>query len=271
VDDNEQDAGGAGEVAKWDPQFTKRIAKSVGPIIKRWFRSEVRGVEKIPAAGGALLVSNHSGGMMTPDVLVFAPAFYDAYGYDRPVYTLAHYGVFIGGLGGLLRRAGVIEANRENAAKALHDGALVLVFPGGDYDSYRSTFAENVVDFNGRTGYVRTAIEAGVPIVPMVSIGGQETQLFLARGDSLARRLGLKKARLEILPVSFGFPFGLSVIFPPNLPLPSKIVTRVLEPVDVTTQFGPDPDVDEVDAYVRRVMQTALDELSRERRFPVLG
>jgi 1-acyl-sn-glycerol-3-phosphate acyltransferase len=137
---------------------------------------------------------------------------------------------------------GVIEASRENAAKALRDGAVVLVFPGGDYDSYRPTFTENVIDFAGRTGYVRTAIETGVPIVPMVSIGGQETQLFLARGDSIARRLGLKRARMEILPISIGFPFGLSAIFPPNVPLPSKIVTRVLEPIDIAAQFGDDPE-----------------------------
>ncbi|TFV56969.1 acyltransferase family protein [Mycobacterium sp. PS03-16] len=259
------------EVAKWDPQFAATVARAVGPVIKRWFRSEVRGLDAMPAAGGALVVSNHSGGMLTPDVLIFAPAFYGRFGYDRPLYTLAHYGVFIGPLGGLLRRAGVIEASRENAGKALRSGAVVLVFPGGDYDSYRSTFSENRIDFAGRTGYVRTAIEAGVPIVPVVSIGGQETQLFLARGDSIARRLGLKRARLEILPVSFGFPFGLSVIFPPNLPLPSKVVTRVLDPIDVTERFGAEPDVAEVDAYVRGVMQAALDELARERRFPVLG
>ena len=72
-----------------------------------------------------------------------------------------------------LRRVGVIEASRENAAKALRIGRVVLVFPGGDYDSYRPTF-ENKIDFAGRTGYVRTAIESGVPIVPMVSIGAQE-------------------------------------------------------------------------------------------------
>lgn len=266
-------SNGAGkpEVAKWDPEFTRRILGTVGPLFKRYFRAEVRDLDRMPATGGALLVSNHSGGMLTPDVLVFAPEFYKKFGYDRPVYTLAHYGVFIANVGDWLRRFGVIEASRENAAKALHDGAIVLVFPGGDYDSYRSTFAENVIDFSGRTGYVRTAIESGVPIVPMVSIGGQETQLFLARGDSIARRLGLKRARMEILPVSFGFPFGLSVIFPPNLPLPSKIVTRVLEPIDVVAQFGRDADVKEVDAHVRSVMQAALDELAGERRFPVLG
>jgi 1-acyl-sn-glycerol-3-phosphate acyltransferase len=259
------------EIAKWDPSFTRQLKNVVGPLVKRYYRAEVRGLANIPRAGGALVVSNHSGGMLTPDVFIFASAFYDTFGYHRPVYTLAHYGVFLGPLDGLLRRAGVIEASRENAAEALHSGAVVLVFPGGDYDSYRPTLTENTIDFNGRTGYVRTAIEAEVPIVPTVSIGGQETQLFLTRGNWLARRLGLTKARIDILPVSFGFPFGLSVIFPPNLPLPAKIVTEVLEPIDVAARFGNDPDIEEVDAHVRSVMQTALDGLARQRRFPVLG
>jgi 1-acyl-sn-glycerol-3-phosphate acyltransferase len=259
------------EVAKWDPQFTERVKNWVGPIIKRYFRSEVRGLDRMPPVGGALVVANHSGGMFTSDVLLFAPAFYDKFGYDRPLYTLAHYGVFIGPLSGWLRRVGVIGASRENAATALRSGAVVLVFPGGDYDSYRPTFSENVIDFNGRTGYVRTAMETGVPIVPVVSIGGQETQLFLTRGDSIARLLGLKKARMEILPISVGFPFGLSMIVPPNLPLPAKVVTKVLEPIDVAARFGDDADVDEVDAHVRSVMQAALDGLAHERRFPVLG
>lgn len=259
------------EVAKWDPGFTRGIAHTVGPLIKRYFRAEVRDLDAMPAAGGALLVSNHSGGMLTPDVLVFAPAFYEKFGYDRPVYTLAHDMILVGPVGTLLRRAGVIGANRENAAKALREGAVVLVFPGGDYDSYRPTFTENVIDFAGRTGYVRTAIQAGVPIVPMVSIGAQETQLFLTRGNSIARRVGLKRFRAEILPISVGFPFGVSVFFPPNLPLPAKITTRVLPPIDVLEQFGEDPDVEEVDEHVRSVMQAALDELAAERRFPVLG
>lgn len=259
------------ECAKWDPGFTRGVANTVGPLIKRYFRAEVRDLDAMPPAGGALLVSNHSGGMFTPDVLIFAPAFYERFGFDRPVYTLGHDAIFVGPVGNLLRRVGVIGANRENAAQALRDGALVLVFPGGDYDSYRPTLTENVIDFGGRKGYVRTAIETGVPIVPMVSIGGQETQLFLARGDSIARRLGLKRLRAEILPISVGFPFGVSIFFPPNVPLPAKIVMRVLSPIDVVEQFGEDPDVKEVDAHVRSVMQAALDELAKERRFPVLG
>jgi 1-acyl-sn-glycerol-3-phosphate acyltransferase len=261
------------EIAKWDPAFTERVVNVIGPLVKRWFRAEVRNLDNIPAAGGALLVSNHSGGMFTPDVVVFAPAFYKRFGFHRPVYTLAHYGVMLvtGPLNAWLRSIGVIQASRENASAALHSDAVVLVFPGGDYDSYRSTLAANTVDFNGHTGYVRAAIEAGVPIVPMVSIGGQETQLFLTRGNTLARRLGLPKARMHILPLSFGFPFGLTAILPPNLPLPAKIVTEVLEPIDITARFGADPDIHEVDAHVRSVMQAALKRLAGQRRLPFLG
>ena len=83
--------------------------------------------------------------------------------------------------------------------------------------------------------------------------------------------MGLKRFRLDILPIAIGFPFGLSVFFPANLPLPTKIVYRVLEPIDVVAQFGNDPDVHEVDAHVRSVMQTALERLGRQRRFPVVG
>ena len=259
------------ETTQWDPSFTARVADTVSPVLKRWFRSEVRGLDNIPATGGALVVSNHSGGMLTPDVMIFAPEFYRHFGYGRPLYTLAHYGVFIGPLDGWLRRVGVIEASRDNAATALNSGAVVLVFPGGDYDSYRPTFSQTEIDFNGRTGYIRTALETGVPLVPTVSIGAQETQLFLTRGNWLAKRLGLTKARMDILPVSFGFPFGLSVLMPPNLPLPAKIVTEVLEPIDIAARFGPEPDIAEVDAHVRSVMSAALERLSRQRRLPILG
>jgi 1-acyl-sn-glycerol-3-phosphate acyltransferase len=179
--------------------------------------------------------------------------------------------VFIGPFAKWLGRLGVIHATRDNAAKALRSGAVVLVFPGGDYDAYRPTRSANAVDFNKRKGYVRTALAAGVPIVPMVSIGGQETQLFLTRGTGLAKRMGLGRLRVGILPISVGFPFGLSVFIPPNVPLPAKIVTQVLEPIDIRRQFGENPDVEAVDQHVREIMQNALDELSRQRRFPFFG
>ena len=255
---------------QWDPVMMRRMVTLARPIYKLWFRSEVRGLDEFPT-GGALIVSNHSGGINPPDVPILWIGFFEKFGYDRPIYTLAHDIVFRGPANGPLARMGMIRATRENAIKALRSGAVVIVFPGGDYDTMRPTSKQSTIDFAGRTGYVPTALEAGVPIVPVVSIGGQETQLFLTRGRWLAKRLGLKRlTRAEEVVVSIGFPFGLSV-GALNLPFPAKIVTQVLPPIDLTTQFGKNPDIGEVDAHVRKVMQTALDRLAAERRLPILG
>ena len=259
------------ESSKWDPGLTERVIGWIRPLIKGYHRAEVRGLESFPQ-GGALVVSNHSGGLFPMDVPVFATGFYETFGYDRPVYTLSHDIIFTGPTGEFFVRTGFIRANHENADEALRSGGVVVVFPGGDYDVYRPTFVENTIDFDGRTGYVRAALNAGVPIVPAVSIGGQENQLYLSRGTGLARLLRLDKLmRVKILPISVGVPFGLSAVVPPNLPLPTKIVMQVLEPIDVRAKFGADPDIDEVDAHVRRVMQKALDTLAKKRRLPVVG
>jgi len=256
-------------VAKWDPELTKRVVGILRPLVKRYFRSEVKDLGRVPV-GGALLVSNHSGGQTTTDLPTFAVNFYDRFGYDRPLYTLSHDILSIGPTKQLFQRLGFIPASRDNAAKALASDAAVMVFPGGDYDATRPTLRQNIIDFNGRTGYVPTAIDAGVPIVPIVSIGGQETQFFLTRGDWLAKRLGLKIMRSELIPIAAGFPFGVT-LGGMNLPLPSKIVTQVLPAIDIAKKFGDNPDVAEVDAHVRRVMQQALDRLAKQRRFPVIG
>lgn len=259
------------EISKWDPGLTERVIGWLRPLIKGYHRAEVRGLESFPS-GGALVVSNHSGGLFPMDVPVFATGFYEKFGYDRPVYTLSHDVLLTGPTADFFIRAGFIRANHENADEALRSGGVVVVFPGGDYDVYRPTLSENTIDFDGRTGYVRAAINAGVPIVPAVAVGGQESQLYLSRGTWLAKALRLDRLmRVKILPISVGFPFGLSAVVPPNLPLPTKIVMQVLEPIHIAAQFGEQPDVDEIDAHVRHVMQKALDKLAKERRLPIIG
>ena len=100
-------------------------------------------------------------------------------------------------------------------------------------------------------------------------IGAQENQIFLTRGDWIAKRLGIRKMLgTNVLPITFGVPFGINVVLPLNLPLPTKIVTEVLEPIDIAETFGVEPDVDEVDSHVRGVMQTALDRLGASAGSP---
>jgi 1-acyl-sn-glycerol-3-phosphate acyltransferase len=210
---------------------------------------------------------------MSPDTLVFTLAFSTYFGVERRFHQLAHNLVLsMPGLG-FLRKYGVVAASPENADRALASGAALLVYPGGDHEVHRPSWERNEVNFDGRRGFVRLALEHGVPIVPVVSIGGQETALFLTRGEGLARTLQLDKLlRLKVLPVSIAVPWGLNFgdAFG-HIPLPAKITVEVLPAIDLKEQFGPEPDVDEVYDHVTRTMQETLDALAAERRLPIIG
>jgi 1-acyl-sn-glycerol-3-phosphate acyltransferase len=174
---------------------------------------------------------------------------------------------------GSLRKFGTVAASPSNARKALESGAALLVYPGGDYEVHRPTWERNKVDFDGRKGFIRLALEQNVPIVPVVSIGGQETALFLTRGERLARLLALDRVfRLKVLPISLALPWGLNVgDMLGHVPLPVKITIETLPAIDVRTEFGVEPDLDEVYDHVLRLMQDTLDALAAERRLPLIG
>jgi 1-acyl-sn-glycerol-3-phosphate acyltransferase len=238
-----------------------------------WFRAEVRGLGEVPEEGPVLLVGNHSGGTMTPDTIIFTLAFSTYFGVERPFYQLAHNLVLASPVGPLLKRFGTVSASHEHAREALESGAAVLVYPGGDWEVHRPSWKGNEVDFAGRKGFIRLALNAGVPIVPVVAAGGQETALFLSQGGGISRALRLDKLfRLKVLPISLAAPWGLNIgDFLGHLPLPAKITMQVLPAIDLREEFGKDPDIDEVYDHITATMQSALDSLAAERRFPVIG
>jgi|SRR5215217_52321 len=256
-----------------DPDYIREQLPGLWMLASFYFRAEVRGLHNIPADGPVLLVGNHSGGNMTPDTTVFTLAFNTYFGVERRFYQLAHNLVLA--MPGLsrLRKFGTVAASHENAHKALDSGAALLVYPGGDYEVHRPIWDANKVDWGGRTGYVRLALEKEVPIVPVVAIGGQETSIFLSRGERLARLLGLDRTlRLKVLPISLAIPWGLNVgDMLGHVPLPAKITVEVLPPIYLREQFGPNPDVDEINRHVLAEMQGKLDELAAERRWPLIG
>jgi 1-acyl-sn-glycerol-3-phosphate acyltransferase len=256
-----------------DPDFIRERLPGLWLLASLYFRGEVRGLGNIPEEGPVLLVGNHSGGNLTPDTHVFSLAFCAYFGVERPFFQLAHNLVLsMPGLG-MLRKFGTVAASPANMRKALDSGAALLVYPGGDYEVHRPVWERNRVDFNGRKGFVRQALERDVPIVPVVSIGGQETSLFLSRGEGLARALALDRLfRLKVLPISIAVPWGLNVgDMLGHVPLPAKITIEALPPIHLREEFGPDPDVDEVYDHVLRLMQETLDALAAERRYPVVG
>lgn len=256
-----------------DPDFIRESLPRLWLLSSLYFRGEVRGLGNVPETGPVLLVGNHSGGNLTPDTGIFTLAFSTYFGVERRFYQLAHNLVLsMPGLG-FLRRFGAVAASHENAEKALRSGAALLVYPGGDHEVHRPVWERNRIDFAGRMGFVRLALDHDVPIVPVVAIGGQETSLFLSRGTTLARLLALDRLfRLDVLPISLAIPWGLNVgDMAGHVPLPAKITIEVLPPIHLREAFGPEPAVDEVYEHVTRLMQDTLDALAAERRLPVLG
>jgi 1-acyl-sn-glycerol-3-phosphate acyltransferase len=263
----------AADLDERDPDYIRENLPTAWLLSSLWFRGEVRGLGNIPETGPVLLAGNHSGGNMTPDTTVFTLAFCAYFGVERPFYQLAHNLVLsMPGLS-FLRKYGTVAASPENAQKALEAGGAVLVYPGGDWEVHRPSTDRNRVDFNRRKGFIRLALEHDVPVVPVVSIGGQETALFLSRGDRLARLFGLDRMfRLKVLPISLALPWGLNVgDMLGHIPLPAKITVEALPPIYLREEFGDQPDLDEVYDHVTRLMQDTLDAMAAERRLPLLG
>ncbi len=260
------------DIDAWDPDYIRRVLPLWRTVLGTYFRAEVRGLDNIPEKGPVLLVGNHSGGTYIADTFIFAAEFYAHFGAERRFHQLAHdIAARLPATG--LSRWGTVAASHENARKAFDKDAPVLVYPGGDYETFRPTWHSDRIEFGGRTGFIKLALERDVPIVPVVAIGGQETALFATRGERAAEATGWAKlTRIKVLPVAFAPPFGLTLLdLPLRLPLPAKITVEVQPPIDLGERFGPEPEHKRVYDEITGEMQDALSELQEERTLPVVG
>jgi 1-acyl-sn-glycerol-3-phosphate acyltransferase len=259
-----------GSVAR-DPGFIARHRALVRSLTA-YFSPEVRGMENVPKTGPVLVVGNHNCVFYMPDVWVTALALVDRRGLDHPAYALAYDLLFaLPVVGPTLRRFGALPARPESALAALAEGAAVVVYPGGDWESCRPWRDRNTVDFGGRTGFVRLALQTGVPIVPVVAHGSHDAVIVASRGEHFARALGLGGLRIKVFPIMVGPPFGLDTFLTPPLPLPSAVTVEFLPPMHFECPGGSpgSHEIEAASAEVTAAMQQALDRLSRERPHPV--
>lgn len=254
-----------------DPERVGRFFELLEPLLERWFRPRVHGLERIPQ-GPALYVGNHNGGLCSADTFVLGAKVLRAHGISAMPYGLGHeVAISIPGIKQLLVPLGAVRASHENAHRLFARGDKVLVYPGGDLDSMRSYADRNRIVFGPRRGYIRLALRAGVPIVPIVAAGAHETFLVLHDGRFLARALRLDRLfRLEVFPVTLSVPWGLVVgITPPYFPMPTRIFLEVMEPVHFERtgeDAANDPAyVEECHLRVHSAMETTLTRLAADR------
>jgi 1-acyl-sn-glycerol-3-phosphate acyltransferase len=248
-----------------EPALVAEVLPFVRAANRRYLRLRAEGFERL-GRGPALYVGNHNGGIAGPDLCCTLGSLWDALGPEAPLYALAHDFAMrqVQPFGAVLQRFGGIRAAPENALRALRGGAHVLVYPGGDLDAYRHTRRRDEVVLGSRTGFVRVAQAAGVPIVPIVAHGAHRSAYIFSEGEQIARFLGLRRwARLERFPLALALPWGLALgPWLPYLPLPFPIQLRALPPIPAPRGAPPE----RIRERVRSAMQEALYDLARRAR-----
>lgn len=260
-----------------DPELMEKQSGIWNTLMDRYFRLEFDGFENLPDEP-CLLIGVHSGGPLTMDAWTVIMAWWRQFGETRSLHGTAH-DVLMNApvLGEYFKRLGVVSPSKENIRAAFDKGDDVILWPGGEVDCYRTWMDRDKAVLGGRKGFIRLAMSAGVPIVPVATVGGHDTLFVLSEGRGLAKRLKLKeRMRSEVAPITLSWPFGLGLHLTPfqHIPLPAKIRTRIMEPI----YLDADPKRLDDQAYVEAMyeeiettIQAGMDELAKKRRFPVFG
>ena len=280
-----EDAGGAAgwvaeragqwDLAGVDDSFMDRQKYLWNPLMDYWFRMEIEGWEHLPEPP-VLLIGIHSGAPFVWDAWTVGIQWWRRFGTDRPLHGTAHDALMAAPLiGSYFRKMGVLPAAPDSIASALEAGHDVALWPGGEIDSLRPWTDRDEAVLAGRQGFIRMAIRAGVPIVPIATVGGPDSMPVLARGRRLAQALQLDRVtRLKMFPISIQAPWGISPAILPELPLPTKIRTAFQPPVKLSRDPAKAKDDDYVDRKydeVQQSIQDGMDTLARRRAFPIFG
>ena len=244
----------------FDRELTERFfMAALRPVAETWFRLEVRGLENIPAEGGALVVSNHSGTVPLDGLMTMLAVHDKAHRFLRPLGADLVFKMPV--VSSLARKGGATLACIEDAERMLSGGELVGVWPEG-FKGIGKPFSERYkLQRFGRGGFVSAALRTGVPIIPLSVVGAEEIYPLVGNVPSLARLLGV-----PYIPITPFFPW----LGPLGLvPLPSKWILEFGEPIR-TDSYDPaeaeDPMlVFNVTDQVRETIQHTLFDLLRER------
>jgi 1-acyl-sn-glycerol-3-phosphate acyltransferase len=234
-----------------------------------WFRAEVEGIDNVPASGGALLVSNHSGAL-PPDAAIIARAIREEHPAQRQLnITVEHFFKGYPFFSMLVAKIGCVPAHPANVQRLLRDEQkLVLVFPEGRKGTEKLFHQRYRLRRFGRGGFVSAAMRAQAKLVPVCVVGAEEAAPIFAHSATMKRLTGLLY-------------FPLTPTFPWLGPLgmlgylPAKMRVRFLEPID-TAELGADPDSDKglvqtVAQEVRARIQENLHEMVAARKSVWLG
>jgi 1-acyl-sn-glycerol-3-phosphate acyltransferase len=229
-------------------------------------RAEISGIENIPDAGRAIIVSNH--GRLDFDFFILVKLIWDyCHRFTRIMADRIWFKLPV--LRSLFHAIGAVEANRANAIALLRQDHIVLTYPGGVREIMTSRFGEEHIDWEGRTGFAHVAIATQSPVIPLAGKGVNNGFFFVTSGTWLGRllyqgvfRMGPSYADyrdpLTIGLIPFPLPFSIAVHFP----LPCKVEYIVGNPI--VPEYGPEAADDPklIKRFAARVEDSLRDLLS---------
>jgi 1-acyl-sn-glycerol-3-phosphate acyltransferase len=240
-------------------ESARAVARALyGPIYRHWLRVEWDGLERVPTTGGALLVANHAGAVPSDAIVIM-------HGIEtelrRPVYGMADdFFRAVPVVGTLWTRFGGVVAHPDNAYRLLHDEEqLAMVFPEGTKATGKRYSERYRLRRFGRGGFVEIAMRAGVPVVPIAIVGGEEAMPLITKLPAVG-----PLSRFPYIPVTANMvvlgPLGIV------LPFPAKFRLRVLEPVhfDVAPEqerYSKSRVMEEAEAIRARMQETIFEML----------
>jgi 1-acyl-sn-glycerol-3-phosphate acyltransferase len=244
----------------FDPDAYERTLRMVS-FLRHWFEPTMEGVENIPSNEGGLIVTNH--GHFGMDLPVLLSLVLD--GTGRPVRALGDRVVFgTPFFREWAQMMGALEGEPETTVELLKDDQLVLVYPGGAKEALGDHHEAYQLQWERSRGFIRTALRAQKPIIPVAGIGNEELYVQVVSKDKV-RESGVGRLISKLLGDKYVFPvyMGLGPI-----PFPSDLHYLVGEPIYLP--HGPEAAqdeaiVEELRQQVTEATQSLIDKGLRQR------
>ncbi len=252
------------ETDEWgmDPEVLEAVTPFFEFLYRKYWRVSMTGLDYVPRTGRALLVVNHSG-QLPFDGAMLASGIKLEHPGNRLVRTMfASWFPTLPFVAPLLVKCGQVMATEDNGVRLLENEELVSVFPEG-YKGVSKLYKERyqLARF-GRGGFIRMALKAQSPILPVAVVGAEETYMSIAKSDVIAKVIGF-----PYFPITPTFPLlgPLGVI-----PMPTKWYIDIGEPIPMDG-YGPKADqnlmlVSQLTDQVRGVVQKMINERLARRQ-----
>ena len=236
----------------FDRQAFERMIRRTA-ILHQWFQPTIEGIENLPAEKGALLVTNH--GNFGLDLAVLVGLIHERAGRvlrslgDRVVFATPFFR-------GLARDMGIIEGEPRATIGLLQDDQLVLVYPGGAREALSAPGDAYRLQWEGSRGFIRTALRAQKPIIPVAGIGNEELYVQVVSKDRV-RESRVGRFVSDLLGDKYVTPIYMGLGM---LPFPTELHYIIGEPIHLG--YGPEAaDDEEIVAELHRQVTETTQQL----------